>query len=366
MSALPSPGDLRPRADSPLGLGAALALLAHGGLIAALALGLNWRLPKQPAVVSAELWAAVPQAAAPAPTSTPTPVPAPTPAAVPAPLPAPVTPPAALAPPPAPIAPARPLVPSPADIAAARAANRAAQLMAEREAEIALEKAAQRRKAQQDQALREARDAQTARDAKQARETAEQARLQEAEAQRAKQKLDAKRLADEKALAQKQEKQIKDDKAREAKRQADLAEQKDRQAREAEAKLQDAVVAKQREENLKRMLGQAGAVGNGAGSATATGSAARDAAPSATYAGRIRAHVRPNILAATEVLGNPITEVEVKCAPDGSVVSRRISKSSGNPIWDNIVLRAIDKTAKLPLDDGRIPATMTLVFPRQD
>jgi colicin import membrane protein len=54
---------LLPRQDSRLGLGAALALLAHGGLVAALALSLNWRLPTADAVVSAELWSAVPQVA---------------------------------------------------------------------------------------------------------------------------------------------------------------------------------------------------------------------------------------------------------------------------------------------------------------
>ena len=167
-------------------------------------------------------------------------------------------------------------------------------------------------------------------------------------------------------MAQKRDKQLKDEKAREDKRLADLAEQKERQAREAEAKAQEAVVAKQREENLKRMLGQAGAAG-AAGAANATGSAARDGAPSASYAGKIRAFVRPNILLTTEVPGNPTTEVEVKCAPDGSVISRRISKPSGNPTWDNVVLRAIDKTVTLPRDsDGRIPATMILVFPRQE
>ena len=59
--------NLLPRHDSRLGLGAALALLAHGGLIGALALGLNWRLPVPDSVMSAELWSAVPQQAAPAP-----------------------------------------------------------------------------------------------------------------------------------------------------------------------------------------------------------------------------------------------------------------------------------------------------------
>jgi len=348
--------DLLPRADSPVGLGAALALLAHAGLIGALALGLNWRLPKQPAVVSAELWAAVPQAAAPAPVAAPAPLPV-------------TAPPPPSPPPPVVPMPTQPPAPSAADRAKERAAVLAAERANEREAEIALEKAAQRRKAQQDLALKEAREAQQARDAKQARDSAERERLQAAEAQRQKQKLDDKRLADEKALAQKRDKQLKDEKAREDKRLADLAEQKERLAREAEAKAQEAVVARQREENLKRMLGQAGAAGaaGATGAANATGTAARDAAPSASYAGKIRAFVRPNILLTTEVTGNPTTEVEVKCAPDGSVVSRRISKPSGNPTWDNVVLRAIDKTGTLPRDnDGRIPATMILVFPRQE
>ena len=38
---------------------------------------------------------------------------------------------------------------------------------------------------------------------------------------------------------------------------------------------------------------------------------------------------------------------------------------SSNPAWDETVLRAIDKTRQLPLDNGRIPSTMILVF-RQD
>jgi colicin import membrane protein len=99
----------------------------------------------------------------------------------------------------------------------------------------------------------------------------------------------------------------------------------------------------------------------------AAGSAARDAAPTAGYAGRIRAAVKANILLPVELTGNPVAEVEVKCAPDGSVISHRISKSSGNPVWDETVRRAIDKTRVLPRDiDGRIPATMILVFPRQE
>ena len=324
--ALAAHDGLRPRSDSRLGLGATLALLAHGGLLGALALGLNWRLPQATVSASAELWAAVPQAATPAAAAAAAAVPAPAPPPAPPPAPAPAPP-----PPPAPTpAPPRPAPPPPGPTAA------------EREAEIALEKAQARQREQQ---------AQKARDA--------------AERQR-------QRLADEQAKARQREQQAKADKAdkaektekaEKARRQKAEAEQRERAQQEALAQAQDAQVARQREENLKRMLGQAGATGP----ATATGSAARDAAPSAAYAGRIKAFIKPNILLAVDVPGNPVTEIEVKLAPDGSVISRRIVKPSGNPGWDNIVLRAIDKTATLPRDtDGRVPASMLLVFPRQE
>lgn len=286
---------LLPRADARLGLGALLALLAHGGLVGALALGLNWRLPQPDVLASAELWAAVPQVAAPAPTPAPTPAP----------------PPPERRPEPAP---PKPVPPKPVE--------------ADRDAEIALEKAAKRKKEQQA-----------------ARETAEREKRAQEKALLLKKAAEDKRLADEK-IAQRQ-------------RQAALEDQR-KQAKEAA--LQDANTAKQREENLKRMLGQAGATG----AANATGNAARDAAPSAAYAGRIKARIKPNIVLTQEVVGNPIAEVEVRCAPDGSIVGRRIIKTSGNPVWDDTVLRAIDRTAKLPLDNGQILPTMILVFPRQE
>ena len=286
---------LLPRADARLGLGALLALLAHGGLVGALALGLNWRLPQPDVLASAELWAAVPQVAAPAPTPAPTPPPAP-PERRPEP------------------APPKPVPPKPVE--------------ADRDAEIALEKAAKRKKEQQA-----------------AREAAEREKRAQEKALLLKKAAEDKRLADEK-IAQRQ-------------RQAALEDQR-KQAQEAA--LQDANTAKLREENLKRMLGQAGATG----AANATGNAARDAAPSAAYAGRIKARIKPNIVLTQEVVGNPIAEVEVRCAPDGSIVGRRIIKTSGNPVWDDTVLRAIDRTAKLPLDNGQILPTMILVFPRQE
>ena len=89
--------------------------------------------------------------------------------------------------------------------------------------------------------------------------------------------------------------------------------------RELEAKRQKAEeerTARQREENLRRMMGQVGATGT----PDSTGTAARDAGPSASYAGRIKARIKPNIVLTDNVDGNPSAEVEVRCAADGTIV----------------------------------------------
>ena len=55
-----------PRPPGGMGRGLVLALLVHGLLVAGLAIGVNWRT-SSPTPLQAELWAAVPQVAAPRP-----------------------------------------------------------------------------------------------------------------------------------------------------------------------------------------------------------------------------------------------------------------------------------------------------------
>jgi len=65
MSTLAVPRDaLMPRSPDSKGPGFALALLAHAALVVALAFGVNWKA-SDPEGVEAELWASVPQIAAP-------------------------------------------------------------------------------------------------------------------------------------------------------------------------------------------------------------------------------------------------------------------------------------------------------------
>ena len=54
---------LRPQRPAGLRRGAVLALVIHGGLVVALAVGVSWR-SREPSGATAELWAAVPEFAA--------------------------------------------------------------------------------------------------------------------------------------------------------------------------------------------------------------------------------------------------------------------------------------------------------------
>jgi colicin import membrane protein len=127
-----------------------------------------------------------------------------------------------------------------------------------------------------------------------------------------------------------------------------------REAEEAKAMEAD------RQKNLKRMAGLAGPGGSGEAGSTST--ALQSSGPSAGYTGRIQARIKPNVTYTEIISGNPVTEIEVSLSPTGDILSRRIVKGSGNKSWDNAALNAIDKTEKLPLDNGKNWSPLTLVL----
>lgn len=144
-----------------------------------------------------------------------------------------------------------------------------------------------------------------------------------------------------------------------------LAEEKKKKELEAKRKEQEEARLREqlRKDNLKRMAGLAGATG----APTATGTAQRSAGPSANYAARIRARIKPNIVFPDELSTNPSAEVEVRTSPDGTIVGRKLLRSSGVPSWDEAVLKAIDKTEVLPRnEDGVVPSPMTIIFRPKD
>ena len=168
--------------------------------------------------------------------------------------------------------------------------------------------------------------------------------------------------AAKKAEAAKREETRRAEAERERERQR-LDEQAEKKKLADKARQDEAKQAAIREANLRRMMSQAGASDDPA----ATGNAARTSGPSAGYAGRIKARIKPNIVLTGNVTGNPLATVEVRLAPDGTIVGRKLTKSSGSPVWDETVLRAIDKTEVLPRDtDGRVPSSMSIDFRPQE
>jgi len=178
----------------------------------------------------------------------------------------------------------------------------------------------------------------------QAKKKKAEAEQRELEKEAARKKAEAEKLAAEKrALA--------DKKAAEQKR------EKDRQ--QADEKR----LAQLREDQIRRVMGQAGTSGGPA----ATGTAQQSSGPSPGYGGRVAARIKPNVVFTETVNGNPRAEVEVRTLPDGTITSRRLVKSSGNAAWDDAVLRAIDRTGSLPRDtDGRVPSPLIIGLRPQD
>jgi len=297
-----------------------LALVVHGLLLAGLTWSVRWKHDTQELSADAELWSAVPAEAAPKLVELPPEPEQPEP-------PVPPTPPA---PPPPPQPVVTPPAPPPPQV------------------DIALEQEKQRLKK-------------------------EQARLEELKQEKLRQKLEKER---EDKLEKARLEKLKQDKLKQEQvKQEKLKAEQDKLKAEQVAKAQQNAVDKkkaeqeakqleaQRNKQLQRVLGMAGA----SGGANATGTALKSSGPSASYGGKIRATVKPKIVFTDDIQGNPTTEVEVRAAPDGTIVGRKITKSSGVKEWDEAVIRAIDKTEVLPRDiDGSMPSSLILVFRPKD
>jgi len=291
-----------PQRPAGMRAGLVLAVMAHLLLIAALAWSVRWHA-SEPEGVVAELWSATPQIAS-----------SRAAAVEPPPL-----PPQRVEPKPQPVQPPPRVVEPPRDTRA--------------DAQIGIERAAAA-KAAREEAGRQAELAK--------KQLAKKEESQRAEAAKREQ---ARRAEDEKRRLQ-------------------LADEQDRKKQQDQAKQDEKKLADIREANLKRMRAQAGS-SDEAATAT-TGSAARTSGPSASYAGRIMARIRPNIIFPNTIDGNPRAVIEVALASDGTIIRKRLIESSGLATWDELAMRAIERTAVLPLDNGKVPPPFQLVIRPHD
>lgn len=79
-------------------------------------------------------------------------------------------------------------------------------------------------------------------------------------------------------------------------------------------------------------------------------SAAREKAE-ATYTDRIKGKIRGNLVQPPNLQGNPVAMFLVTQLPSGEVLEVKLRRSSGNPLYDDAVERAIRKSSPLPRPD---------------
>lgn len=81
-----------------------------------------------------------------------------------------------------------------------------------------------------------------------------------------------------------------------------------------------------------------------------------------TYADRVRRHVAPNILWGGAG-GGLETVISVHCSPTGTLLSANITRSSGNPAWDDAALRAVQRSDPMPVNtDGKAPESFSIIL----
>lgn len=180
----------------------------------------------------------------------------------------------------------------------------------------------------------------------------------DSKAQQKKQKAEEERLAKLKEEKKKEQEKLKN---KEKEKQKEQAEKEDRVKALAAEKARADQMARLRAAAGKEGAagGRGGVVGDGVGGGG-------NAKPG--YADKVRKKILPLIVFnPSTVVGNPSVEVGVELAPDGTILGRKIIKSSGDVTWEKAVLRALDDAATLPKDDdGKVPRQIRLTFKPKD
>lgn len=304
--------DLNPPKESRQGASVVLAILAHVLLLIALTWGISWNQQAVLESSTAELWSSSPNV-----TNNVAPPPSPENQE------------------PTPTKPAPPV----------KAKDNSSQL---KEAQLAVEKL--KKKQEDDQK--------------------EKDRLKDLERKKQKDlELEKAKKAEEDKLKRAKEREKEREKAKKETPRIDPKELAKQQAKEEKEMEQRRMEDLNRVQKSLSNSSNASASGQNSGTASASNlslGAGSGNAMSANYAGKIVELVKKNMGVFKEFSANPSSEVQVNCAPDGTITTWQMIKKSGNAEWDEVVLKAIEKTratSKIPKDiDGRVPASMVITI----
>jgi TonB family protein len=100
----------------------------------------------------------------------------------------------------------------------------------------------------------------------------------------------------------------------------------------------------------------------GSGSDSQTQTSSNDATAFAGYAEKVQRRVRPNIVWSGASAGLE-TEIAVRCARSGTLLSATVSRPSGNDQWDQAALLAVQRADPMPVGtNGRAPGEFTIAM----
>lgn len=167
-----------------------------------------------------------------------------------------------------------------------------------------------------------------------------------------------------------QEKKEREEQEKQAKLEQEKRLQKEKLAKQKKdaddkKKADDKAAAQRRQDDLKRMMNEAGSRNDG------SGDAAKSQGPrgASDYTSKLGAKIRSNTIfdVPAGLSGNPAVEYTVELLPDGSVRSIRKDRSSGLPGFDEAVRQAIDRSQPFPRDqDGKVPRSFTFTHKPKD
>ena len=150
-----------------------------------------------------------------------------------------------------------------------------------------------------------------------------------------------------------------------------IAQEKQRQEKaKAEKLAQEKALEKERKDALNRALKDAGKAG-GNTTSQFNGQGKAQYKPSNEYSARLGRAIRGNTnFDASDIIGNPSVEIEIRLAADGEVLGKPIIlRPSGNPAWDAAAVAGIQRASPLPVDaawGGKAPPPFSIIRTPKD
>lgn len=153
-----------------------------------------------------------------------------------------------------------------------------------------------------------------------------------------------------------------------------IEQEKQRQDKaKAEKLAKDKALEKERQDAIRRALGQSKDAAQTGGSTTSAhnGMGKSPYKPSQEYGARLGRRIKDSTnFDANDIVGNPSVEIQIRLSADGELLGKPIIlRPSGNPAWDAAAVAGIQRASPLPVDPdwkGKAPIPFSIIRTPKD